>query len=78
MANEREVLDALQDWITERSGAPVEPDASFLEGSGLDSFDVMELVIFAETKFKVAFSAADLQSAEFRTLSGLSRLIAGK
>lgn len=70
-----EILDVLQGWITERVGAPVDPRLPYAELEKIDSFDVLEMVVFAEGTYGVKFAAADFANPEFATLSGLAGLI---
>jgi acyl carrier protein len=70
-----EIGAVLQDWLSERTGVAVDPDLPYAQIEQIDSFDVLELVVFAESSFGLKFSAADFASPEFATLSGLARLI---
>ena len=71
----REIAELLQAWVQERTGESVDPGLQFAQSDLLDSFDVMELVVFCETRFKVSFSASDFASPDFATLGGLARVI---
>jgi len=70
-----EIVELLQAWVQERTGATVDPGLQFAQSELLDSFDVMELVVFSETRFKVSFSAGDFANPDFATLGGLARVI---
>ncbi len=78
MATLQEITAALQQWLTERTGTPMDPDDRYLELGTVDSFHVMELVIFAERRFGLTFSSSDLANPEFGTIAGLARLIQSK
>ena len=73
--NAGEIVEVLQNWLQERCGEIVGPDQPFAEGDLLDSFDVLELVVFSETRFNIKFSADDFASPDFATLAGLARAI---
>ena len=70
-----EIRDVLQGWLTERTGEAVDPDVQFSLHERVDSFDVLELIVFSERHFGVSFSADDFASPAFATLSGLARII---
>lgn len=65
----------LQGWLAERTGDRIDPHLPFAQVEKMDSFDVLELVAFAESTFGVKFAAADFANPEFATLAGLARLI---
>ena len=70
-----EISEVLQGWVMERIGAPVDPRLPFAQIEKMDSFDVLELVVFSESTFGVKFAAADFANPEFATLSGLAGVI---
>jgi acyl carrier protein len=70
-----EIGEVLQTWVVEKTGAAIDPRLRYAEHEQLDSFDVLELVVFSETTFGLKFTAADFANPEFATLSGLARLI---
>ena len=71
----KEIVELLQAWVQERTGAVVDPALQFAESDLLDSFDVMELVVFSEKRFNMSFSANDFANPDFATLAGLARVI---
>src|SRR5262245_25042654 len=71
----QEITDILQEWFIERIHMPLDCDENFVKSSRFDSFDIVELVAFSEKRFGCTFSANDLESAHFATLSGLASLI---
>lgn len=73
--NAGEIVEVLQNWLLERTGEVVDPALPFGEGDLLDSFDVLELVVFSETRFNMKFSANDFASPDFATLAGLASVI---
>lgn len=73
-----EISGMLQGWIAERTGMAVDPDRPFAQIEQIDSFDVLELVVFAESSFGLKFSAADFAHPDFATLAGLARVICAR
>jgi acyl carrier protein len=69
------ILIELQEWLLNRTGASVAPDRGFVEEAGLDSFDVMEMVIHMEGRFGVRFRTEDFADPGFVTLGGLAAII---
>jgi acyl carrier protein len=74
--SEQDILAALQGWFVEKTGTEADPASRYLETSGLDSFEVIELIGFIEANFPFRFQSGDFQKAEFFSLNGLSRMIA--
>jgi acyl carrier protein len=66
------ITNALADWCLERAGEVVDPDVSFATSGLLDSFDVLELIVFAEKTFNTRFTTDDFARPEFGTLSGMA------
>ena len=63
--------------LTERINS-LRPDDFYLELDILDSFSLNTFIVLVETEFDVTLSANDIQSYEFRTLSGLISIIQSK
>jgi len=49
---------------------------NFIAEEIADSFGVIELIIWLEERYKVKFSTEQLQSERFRTIEGLSHIVA--
>jgi acyl carrier protein len=69
-----EITNMLEEWFTARVGESV-VNERYGESEHVDSFDVLQLVVYAETTFAVRFTAEDFTSPEFATLGGMARLI---
>lgn len=69
------IMRELQAWFTERTGIDVNPEAQYPEDGDLDSFDVMEFVVFLEDHFGIRFESEDFSSPTFLTLQGLAEII---
>jgi len=70
-----EITSALQDWLTEKTGAAIASDQHYAEVREVDSFDVLALVLFAEKTYNVKFAASDFEDPRFGTIAGLASLI---
>jgi acyl carrier protein len=73
-----EITRMLADWSLERVGEPVDPEAKFTEIGLFDSFDVLELIVFAEKSFDTRFTAEDLANPRFATLAGMAEVICAR
>lgn len=73
-----DIVGILQARLAETSGALVDPDVPYAGVAEIDSFDVLELVLFAEKTFALKFQPSDLESDAFTTLSGMAALIGAK
>ena len=54
------------------------PDDFYLDLGILDSFSINAFIIMIESEYQISFNAADIQSFNFRTLSGLQSIIDSK
>jgi acyl carrier protein len=61
-----------------RSGYPYSSDASFLENGIVDSMNVLELVTFAEDKFKVRVNDNEIVPENFDSVKNLAAYIRTK
>ena len=50
-------------------------DVAYLDEGYIDSFQLVELIVTLENSFTMKFSAEDLTSKDFRTFSGVARII---
>jgi acyl carrier protein len=48
---------------------------NYLDSGLIDSMKLVEMIVIFEDKFKIKFTHEELQSNEFRTISGLINLI---
>ena len=58
--------------------AQLSPDDFYLDLGLIDSFSINSFILLVESEFNVTLTAHDLQSFEFRTLSGLMSIIQSK
>lgn len=73
-----EITAALQAYLADKIGKEVDATGHYADLDDLDSFDVLSLVLFAETSYGVKFTARDFESPDFATLSGMAGLIEGR
>ena len=73
----RDEIEVLSDYVRSESGykGNLNPEADLLEAKILDSFSVVQLVMFIQERFKVKFEAEDLTRANLATLSNIVALI---
>src|SRR5258708_39812009 len=73
----RDEIEVLSDYVRSESGykGNLNPEADLLEAKILDSFSVVQLVMFIQERFKVEFEAEDLTRASLATLSNIVALI---
>lgn len=50
-------------------------NCKYLEVGLVDSMQLVEMIVLFEDEFKIKFTTEDLQSNEFRTISGLINII---
>ena len=72
---ESDVLFKLQEWLLDQIGEELDASINYLESGDLDSFHVILFVSYIENTFDIRLPLEDLQSQDFNTLNGLSRLI---
>jgi D-alanine--poly(phosphoribitol) ligase subunit 2 len=73
----REELEVISEYVRRESGykGSLEPDIDLLERKILDSFSVVQLVMFIQEQFEIEFEAEDLTRANLATLSKILELI---
>lgn len=66
------------EWFKEHNSNPqlnIPCDIDFYNQGILDSFGIIELVDAIEQHFTITFSDEDFQTPDFKTITGLKRLI---
>ena len=73
----RDELEVLSNYVRSESGykGNLNPEVDLLESKILDSFSVVQFVMFIQEHFKVEFEAEDLTRANLATLSNIVALI---
>lgn len=68
--------EEIRAYILERKGLDSIPDdALLLDSSILDSFDILDLISFLESRFGVRLGEEDLRPENFRTLVEIEELL---
>ena len=72
-----EALEVLSDYVRSESGykGRLDPNADLLEAGILDSFSIVQLAVFIQSRFGVELEAEDLTRANLATLSRVVALI---
>jgi acyl carrier protein len=73
----RREIEVLIDYVRSESGykGDLDPELDLLEARILDSFSIVQLVVFVQENFEVEFEAEDLTRANLGTLSNIVALI---
>jgi acyl carrier protein len=75
---ESDVASDLQTWFTEQTGHHFDVNERYMESGHFDSFDVISLIGFVETKYSIRFDSDDFQKQDFATITGLAKLVHAK
>ncbi len=67
-----------QNILFSNNGYPYPDDISFLENGIIDSMNVMELVLFAETSFGITIQDREIVPDKFDSVSRLATFIRSK
>ncbi len=70
-------LEILREHIRNEMGykGELSPDVDLFEGKILDSFNIVELAMFIQDRFKIELEAEDLVRANLATLANMVSLI---
>lgn len=75
--NLNEIERIILSWFKKKK-KKIKPSQDFLNENIIDSFDLIEFVIFLEKKFKVKFDPEDLSNQSFPIIKKLSKMIEKK
>ena len=56
----------------------VTPETNLIVSGVIDSIQVIELIVYIEKKYNIAFTEDDLLDSEFASIAGLTELILSK
>tara|TARA_B100001113_G_scaffold284116_1_gene239285 strand:- start:138 stop:389 length:252 start_codon:yes stop_codon:yes gene_type:complete len=73
----KEVEQIILSWFS-KNKKKITIDQDFLNDSVLDSFDLIDFVIFLEKKFNIKFNPEDLSNQSFPIIKKLSKIIEKK
>ena len=77
--DKREIVAAIREFLTTEfpdPGYELTDTTNLLEDFFLDSFSVIEVVMFLEQKFGIEVSRADIGGSNFRNIDALSEFVA--
>jgi acyl carrier protein len=79
----KQIEETIRQYIAENilfsnNGYPYSDDISFLENGIIDSMNVMELVLFAETNFGITIEDREIVPDNFDSVSKLAAFIRNK
>lgn len=76
MSNIFDVAGDVLQWLASREclGVPSLEDDLYRDGF-LDSFGLVELIVFCESRYGVTFEDSDFANPAFRTLGGLAEIV---
>ena len=72
------IIAHLKNWIQSKYNITIDNKDKYIERANIDSFDIINLVIYIETTYNISFSTNDFQDKRFFTLIGLSKIITQK
>ena len=70
-----EIISHIQKWLVDTYRLTVDIDDRYIDSGLIDSFDIINLVIYIESFYSIKFSSDDFQDSRFFTINGLSALI---
>lgn len=73
----RDEITILSDYIRQESGyaGALDPEVDLIDGNILDSFSIVQLVVFIQEQFGVELEPEDFARAHLATLAGIVALI---
>ena len=78
MHSSEEIISHLQKWLLEKYRLKVDVNDRYIDSVLIDSFEIINIVVFIESSYNVNFSSDDFQDSRFFTINGLSNLILEK
>ncbi len=73
-----EIITHIQKWFVDTYRLTVDVNDRYIDSGLIDSFDIINLVIFIESSYSIKFSSDDFQDSRFFTINGLSELVLDK
>ena len=65
----------IQDWFVKNHNLNLDIEERFIEKGVLDSFEIINLILFIEESFNIKFSTDNFSRPEFFTIKGLASLV---
>ena len=73
-----EIISHIQKWFIDTYRLTVDINERYIDSGLIDSFEIINLVIFIESSYNIKFSSKDFLDSRFFTINGLSELILEK
>jgi acyl carrier protein len=73
-----EIITHIQKRFIDQYKLTIDENDRYIDSALIDSFDILNLVIFIESSYNIKFSSDDFQDSRFFTVKGLSELILEK
>jgi len=73
-----DIISQLLEWFFEKFKVNIDLNEKIFDSGLIDSFEIIDLVVFIESMYKVKFSSEDFKDPRFFTVNGLSELIVEK
>ena len=76
----RDVTDVVIDWVRSEcletsDNQRVSPDMPLVDGLGLDSLQIANMIAFMESEFAISFDVEDLVEEHFETIETVASMI---
>ena len=78
MHSSEKIILHIQKWLIDKYRLTVDINDRYIDSGLVDSLDMINLIVFIESSYKIKFSSDDLQDSRFFTVKGLSELIMAK
>ena len=78
MYSSEKIISHIQKWFVDTYRLTVDVNDRYIDSGLIDSFDIINLVIFIESSYSIKFSSDDFQDSRFFTINGLSELVFDK
>ena len=72
------IIVHLKNWIQSKYNIKIDNKDKYIERANINSFDIINFVIYIESTYNISFSTNDFQDNRFFTLQGLSKIIIQK
>ena len=73
-----EIISHIQKWLVDTYRLTVDIDDRYINSGLIDSFEIINLIIFIESSYNIKFSSDDFKDSRFFTINGLSELVLDK
>jgi acyl carrier protein len=78
MKSHDEIISTIQQWFVDKLSQKVDINENYIDSGLIDSFDMINLIVFIESNYKISFTSDDLQDNGFLTINGLGEFILRK